>query len=57
MRIVERTFPETLINPFKHNVERWPDILLKTCSAKFFKVFSTFFNIKHERVEVQQENS
>ena len=57
MRIVERTFPETLINPFKHNVERWPDILLKPCSAKFFKVFSTFFNIKHERVEVQQENS
>ena len=41
------------INPFMHNVVKWPNILLKFCgvhTARFLKYVWPFYNIMHERV-------
>ena len=41
------------INPFMHNVVKWPNILLKFCGvniARFLKYVWPFYNIMHERV-------
>ena len=43
-----------LINPFMHNVVKWPNILWKSCgvnTAGFLKYIWPFYNIMHERVK------
>ena len=45
---------DIIINPFMHNVVKWPNILLKSCgvhTAKFLKYVWPFYNIIHERVK------
>ena len=42
------------VNPFVHNVVKWPNILLKSCgvnSARFLKYIWPFYNTMHERVK------
>ena len=42
-----------LLNPFMHNVVKWPDILQKSCgvdTARFLKYVWPFYNIMHERL-------
>ena len=45
------------INPFMHNVKKWPKILLKFCgvhNARLLKhVLRPFLNIMHEIVKVK----
>ena len=41
------------LNPFMHNVVKWPNILQKSCdvhTARFLKYVWPFYNI-HERVK------
>ena len=43
-----------LINPFMHNVVKWPNILQKSCgvnTARYLKYVWPFYNIMHERVK------
>ena len=44
-----------LINLFMHDVEKWPNILLKSGSvnARFLKYVWSFFNIVQEKVKKQ----
>ena len=52
--VVQREKPE-IFNAFIHNVEKWPNILLKSCgvnTAKFLKYVLPFFNIRNERVKI-----
>ena len=49
-----RIFWELVANPFIHNVEKWSDILLKSCgvnTARFLKHVWPFFNIMSEKVK------
>ena len=49
-----------LINPFMHNVVKWPNILWKSCgvnTAGFLKYIWPFYNIMHERVKKGLEQS
>ena len=42
-------------NIFKHDVEKWPNILLKSCgfhTTRLLKYVRPFFNIKHEKIKV-----
>ena len=42
------------LNPFMHNVVKWPSILQKSCgvhTARFLKYVWPFYNIMHERVK------
>ena len=42
-----------IINPFMHNVVKWPNILQKSCgvnTARFLMCVWPFYNIMHERV-------
>ena len=44
---------ECNFNPFVHNVVKWPNILLKSCSvytARFLKYVWPFYNFMHERL-------
>ena len=49
------------VNPFTHDVLKWPNILLKSCgvhTARFLKYVWPFYNIMRERVNgalVQQQ--
>ena len=46
------------VNPFIHNVEKWPNILLKSFlvnTARFLKYIWPFFNIMNERVNGEDE--
>ena len=43
------------INPFMHNVVKWPNMLWKSCdvnTARFLKYIWPFYNIMHERVKL-----
>ena len=43
-----------LVNPFMHNVVKWPNILYKSFdvhTARFLKYVWPFYNIMHERVK------
>ena len=49
-----------MINPFMHNVVKWPNILQKSYgahTARFLKYVWPFYNIMHERVNAQTENA
>ena len=42
------------LNPFMHNVVKWPNILQKSCgvnTARFLKYVWPIYNIMHERVK------
>ena len=44
-----------LVKPFKHNVEKWSNILLKSCgvnTARFLKYIWQFFDVMHESVNL-----
>ena len=44
---------EYFVNPFMHNVVKWPNILQKSCgvhTARFLKYVWQFYNIMHEKV-------
>ena len=46
-------FSSNYVNPFMHNVVKWPNMLSKSCgvnSARFLKYVWPFCNIMHERV-------
>ena len=46
-------------NPLFHNVENWPNILLKSCgvnTARFFKYVWSLFNIMKQRVNVHYKS-
>ena len=48
------------VNPFIHNIVKWPNILLKSCglnTANFLKYVWPFYNIMHERVNRKIEMS
>ena len=43
------------VNVFVHNVEKWPNILLKSCDVKtasFLKYAWLLFNIIHENINL-----
>ena len=43
------------IDLFMHNVEKWPDVLYKSCgvnTARFLKYVWPFYNAMHERVKL-----
>ena len=40
-----------------HNVEKWPDLLLKSCgvnTARFLKYIWPFFNIMHGKITTEK---
>ena len=46
---------EHWVNPFIHNIVKWPNILSKSCgvyTARFLKYVWPFHNIMHERVNL-----
>ena len=48
------------LNPFMHNVVKWPNIILKSCgvnTARFLKYVWPFYNIMHERVKKYKGNT
>ena len=43
------------VNAFVHNVEKWPNMLLKSCGVKtasFLKYAWPLFNIIHENIDL-----
>ena len=51
-RISFSTFSRHTLNPFMHNVVKWPNILEKSCgvnTAKFSKYVWPFYNIMNEK--------
>ena len=51
MRIsLKQCYEKCCFNPFMHGVLKWPNILQKSCSAKFLKCVWPFYNM-HERVK------
>ena len=52
--------PNTSVNPFMHNVVKWPNILSNSCAlhaARFLKYASPFYNIMHESVNIPIQDS
>ena len=51
-----KIFINLTVNPFMYNIEKWLNILLKSCgvnTAKFLKYVRPFFNIICERVNIR----
>ena len=53
VKLISEAFAERL-NPFMHNVVKWPNVLQKFChvhTARFLKYVWPFYNIMHEKVK------